>query len=121
MDTKTLYQIKLMLAALLKSSGQLYKIGAYAPGRTATGAAFLVLYDANPKLQHKICRIYQEQFSSLPDYVDPTCPQDAQEGNPDRDKAKKAGILKTCKPFNILTVDGKQTSLGAERRFFAVL
>jgi hypothetical protein len=110
-----------MLEALLRSNNQLHWINAYAPGRTANGDEYIILYAANEKLNHKICRVYQEAFSRLPDYVDTNVPQNAPNGNPTREEAHKRGILRTCPLFKIVTYDGRETAMGPERRFYVML
>jgi hypothetical protein len=95
-----------MLEALLRSNNHLHWINAYAPGRTANGDEYIILYAANERLNHKICRVYKEAFSHLPDYVDTNVPPNAANDNPTREEAHKRGILHTCPLFKIVTNDG---------------
>ena len=121
MTTDSSYEltlIKIMLKALLRNSNQLHSIGAYTGGRTSNGDAYILLYSANSKLNHKIVRVYEEAFHRLPDYIDTEIPANATCENPTREHAVKSGILKTCKQFEIITFDGRNTSLGPERRFY---
>ncbi|MCJ7700620.1 MAG: hypothetical protein MUO62_03475 [Anaerolineales bacterium] len=92
-----------------------------APGRTSNGDDYIVLFSANEKLNHKICRVYKEAFNRLPDFVDTQIPANAGNGNPTREEASKRRILRTCPLFKIVTFDGRETAMGPERRFYATL
>lgn len=114
-------RIHKMLVALLKSNNQIQWAGAYAPGRTKTGDAYIILYPQNKKLQHKICRVYPHDFKLLPADIDTTIPAGVGNGNPTRDEAAARGILKPCKMFAVLTYAGRETQMGREVRFSDVL
>lgn len=113
--------IKKMLEALLRNQNNIHWIGGYAPGKTSTGDPYIVLYAINPKLEHKICRVYAQDFPKLPAFIDRAIPAGVGNGNPTRQEAIKAGIYKACPNFKIVTYNGKDTQMGPERRFSDVL
>lgn len=122
MSTDKLIQIEKMLTALLRSNDQLHWVGGYAHGRTSNDDPFLILYPASEKLNHKVCRVYPQDFKKLPAFVNTdVLPGLAQDGNPDRDKAIKKGIYHACPAFLITTYAGKETQMGNEVRFMDVI
>lgn len=114
-------QVKKMLTALLKSQGNLHWIGGYTHGRTSNDDPFIILYPSAEHLKHKVCRVYPDQFRKLPAFIDTAVPTHATDSNPDKDKAQAKGIYRECPPFQVLTFDGKDTSMGPEKRFSDVL
>lgn len=110
-------RIETMLKAVLASGNHIHWVGSYAHGRTKTGDPYIVLFPASDKLEHKVCRVYESQFKRLPDFVDTAVPGHIK---PSKDTpAKDRGI--PCAHFQVVTSDGKDTQMGAEKRFFAVL
>lgn len=115
-------RIEIMLVNLLKSANNIYWIGGYAYGRTSNNDPFLILYPAGDRLKKKACRVYPQDFKKLPDYVNTNVPEGAQDANPTRPEAEKAGIYTPCQLFQIVTYDGVDTNIGKpERRFGDVL
>lgn len=114
--------LNLKLQTVIAHKGNLHMIGGFAHGRTSNGDPFVLLYPAPKNLKHKVCRVYEQSFHELPWFVETNAiPQDAQDGNPDKDKAEKLGIYRSCDWFEIATIDGKETQMGAEQRFFTTI
>jgi hypothetical protein len=115
--TSQLDRIETMLKAILASDNHIHWIGSYAHGRTSTGDPYIVLFPASDKLEHKVCRVYESQFKKLPDFVNTNVPPSvrASKNTPAKDRAT------ACQSFQIVTSDGKDTQMGAEKRFFGVL
>lgn len=116
-----LARIEKMLEAILRSGNHLHWIGGYVYGRTASNDPFIILYPASELLQEKACRVYEHAFPKLPRFI-PTddIPADT-DANPSKSDALRAGIYHECQHFEIATYDGKNTPLGPEKRFSAVL
>lgn len=116
-----LARIEKMLEALLRSGNHLHWIGGYVYGRTSSDDPFIILYPAWDELREKACRVYSHAFHKLPDFI-PTdnVPADTN-ANPNKGDAQRAGIYHECRHFEITTYDGKETPLGAEKRFGDVL
>jgi hypothetical protein len=104
-------------------NGKTHTIGGYAYGRTTKNDhPFIILYPAAAGLQHKVCRVYTQDFSQLPEEINTLeLPSEAQSGNPTKDEAQKKGLYFVCKPFIIATEDGDETQMGPEQRFLLVL
>ena len=117
MNTKQLDRIETMLQAILKSQKLLHWISGYVHGRTKGGDPFIVLYPASPKLDEKVCRVYKQGFSKLPDYIDTNIPPTAQRANPSRSEAVQLGIYHECALFQIAIYNGRETQMGPEKRF----
>jgi hypothetical protein len=104
------------------NNGTPHKIGGYVHGRTSNGDPFVLLYPAKKTLKHKITRVYEQSFDDLPWFIETNhISNDAQDGNPDKDKAKKQGIYHECDWFEIATIDGKETQMGPEQRYFMTI
>lgn len=102
--------------------GTPHLVGGFAHGRTSNGDPYVLLYPAQKNLKHKICRVYKQFFHELPFFVETNAiPDDAQDGNPDKDSAKKKSIYRECDWFEIATVDGKKTKMGPEQRFLMTI
>ena len=110
-------RIEAMLKSLLRSSNSIHYVGGYAHGRTKKGDPFLVLYPEYNGLKFQICRVYEHGFKRLPLYVNTTVPESAPEELGDKDSVD----LFECRPFCILTFDGKDTNMGREKRFSDLL
>lgn len=110
-------RIEAMLKAILASDNHIHWVGSYAHGRTSTGDPYIVLFPASDKLEHKICRVYESQFKRLPDFVNTAVPASVKpsKNTPAKDRAT------VCQNFQVITSDGKDTQMGAEKRFFDVL
>lgn len=108
-------RIEAMLKAILASDNHIHWVGSYAHGRTSTGDPYIVLFPASDKLERKICRVYESQFKRLPDFVNTAI----QPASNRRDTAKDRATA--CQNFQVVTSDGKDTQMGAEKRFFDVL
>lgn len=110
-------RIETMLKAVLASNNHIHWIGSYAHGRTSSGDPYVVLFPASDKLEHKVCRVYESQFKRLPNFVDTAVPASVK---PSKDTPKKdQGIA--CRNFQVVTSSGKDTQMGAEKRFFDVI
>ena len=126
MDTTNRLEMKLdqmnkMLSALLKSNNNYHVVDSFAWGYTSNDDPFLVLYPAGDHLKHKVCRVYPHDFGKLPSEIVNTKPDAGPDDPGDRDRAEKRGILKKCALMGICTYDGKETQMGAEKRFSDVL
>ena len=110
-------RIETMLKAILASDNHIHWVGSYAHGRTSTGDPYIVLFPASDKLEHKICRVYESQFKRLPDFVNTAVPASVR---PSKNTPTKNQAI-ACAHFQVITSDGKDTQMGAEKRFFAVL
>lgn len=110
-------RIETMLKAILASDNHLHWVGSYAHGRTSTGDPYIVLFPASDKMEHKVCRVYESQFKRLPDFVNTAVPASVRPSK--NTPAKNQAIA--CAHFQVVTSDGKDTQMGAEKRFFAVL
>lgn len=110
-------RIEAMLKAILASDNHIHWVGSYAHGRTSTGDPYIVLFPASDKLEHKICRVYESQFKRMPDFVNTAVPASVKpsKNTPAKDRAT------ACQNFQVITSDGKDTQMGAEKRFFDVL
>ena len=106
-----------LLQVMIKG-GKLAEIGGYVYGRTGNGDPFIILYPAKDHLIHKICRVYKEKFHLLPNSIIQEVPGEAQEGNPDKNEARRQNIYHDCPVFIIATIDGKDTNMGPEVRFY---
>jgi hypothetical protein len=107
------------LMEVVANQGKLHWIGGYAYGRTSENDPYILLYPAPKGMVHKVCRVYKEDFHKLPYHVSSiNIPKQAQDANPDKGPAKKMGIYHNTPVFTIATVDGKETPLGPEQRFF---
>lgn len=109
------------LIEVMVNSEKLHQVGGYASGRTSKGASFIILYPDAPHLKHKVCRVYEEDFAKLPSYINTRVPENAQEGNPDREQAIRQKIYTACPVFTIATRDGQDTQMGPEVRFSRVV
>ena len=114
------YMTQKLLQVLIKK-GEVHEIGGYAIGVTSNNDTFVLLYPENESLQHKVCRVYSHSFHKLPDFIDIVITDSAEDDNPNRDKARKRGVYHICQAFLIATVPGKQTQMGAEKRFYLTL
>jgi len=115
---------QILTAALLQvliKGGKLAEIGGYVYGRTSNDDPFIILYPAKAHLIHKICRVYKEKFHLLPSFIIAEVPGDAQDGNPDKNIARRQNLYHECQEFVIATESGKETNMGAEVRFFMVV
>lgn len=126
MDTTNRLEMKLdqmnkMLSALLKSNNNYHVVDSFAWGYTSNSDPFLVLYPAGDHLKHKVCRVYPHDFGKLPAEIINAKPDAGPDDPGDRDRAEKRGILKKCALMGIVTYDGKETQMGAEKRFSDVL
>ena len=102
--------------------GTPHKIGGYVHGRTSNGDPFVLLYPAKKTLKHKITRVYEQSFDDLPWFIETKLiANNAQDGNPDKDKAKKLGIYHDCDWFEIATIPGKDTQMGPEQRYYMTI
>lgn len=110
---------RLLLYMEMQLNGErLHQVAGYSWGRTSDGDPFVILYPANSRLRHKICRVYEDDFGKLPAFVDTAViPDTAQEGNPDREQAIRQKIYRPTPAFVISTRDGKETQMGVEIRF----
>lgn len=110
-------RIETMLKAILASGNHIHWVGSYAHGRTSSGDPYIVLFPASDKLEHKVCRVYESQFKRLPHFVDTAVPTSvrASKNTPAKDRATP------CQHFQVVTSDGKNTQMGAEKRFFDVI
>ena len=69
-------------------NGTPHLVGGFAHGRTSNGDPYVLLYPAQKNLKHKICRVYEQLFHELPYFIETNViADDAQDGNPDKDKA----------------------------------
>ena len=114
------YMTQKLLQVLIKK-GEVHEIGGYAIGITSNNDTFVLLYPENDALKHKVCRVYSHSFHKLPDFISITITPRAEDDNPDRDKARARGVYHDCQAFLIATVPGKQTQMGAEKRFYLTL
>jgi len=110
-------RIETMLKAILASDNHIHWVGSYAHGRTSTGDPYIVLFPASDKLEHKVCRVYESQFKRLPDFMNTAVPASVR---PSKNTPTKNQAI-ACAHFQVITSDGKDTQMGAEKRFFAVL
>jgi hypothetical protein len=116
-----LRQIKQMLYAFHKGTKHLHYVDSYSYGRTeANDDPFIVFYPVGDHLQKKACKVYKEDFGKLPSTINTNVPADAIDYGT-KDKAAKRGELHECPVMCILTVNGKDTQMGPEKRFYAVL
>lgn len=116
-------QLRKLLTALCKSQNLIHWISAYAHGRTSTGDPFLFLFSSNPKLEKKICRVYEGDFKKLPDFINTNVPASTpkSKNTPDRAEFVANGKLLDCPAFQIICYMGEETQMGQERRFSDVL
>jgi hypothetical protein len=120
-QTSLLNQIIEFLQVIARG-GKLHEVNAYSYGRTSKGSAFILLYPAHPKMDHRICRVYEEKFNMLPESIKyTTIPKDAQDGNPNKSQARKAKAYFTIPLITVATEPGKDTNMGAEQRFMMIL
>lgn len=116
-----LRQIKQMLYAFHKGTKHLHYVDSYSYGRTeANDDPFIVFYPVGDHLQKKACKVYKEDFAKLPSTINTNVPADAIDYGT-KDKAAKRGELYECPVMCILTVNGKDTQMGPEKRFYTVL
>lgn len=117
MSINQMTRIEKMLEAILKSENNIHWVGAYAHGRTKDGEPYLILFPANEKLEHKVCRVYQSHFKKLPSFVDTAVPANVRKSKnaPGREK----GI--SCPMFQVITYSGRETQMGPEKRFADVI
>ena len=102
--------------------GHPHMIGGYVHGRTSNGDPFVLLYPAKKTLKHKITRVYEQSFGDMPWFVETNnISNNAQDGNPDKEQAQKKGIYHECDWFEIATIDGKDTQMGPEQRFYMTI
>lgn len=110
------------IVKVLIAGGKMEEIGAYSYGRTKANDEFVLLFSSVKKLDHKICRVYKEQFHLLPWYIEThDVPLTAPVGNDTRTVLQRQGLLKQCAPFTIATRPGKETQMGTEVRFYIVI
>ena len=107
---------------VLINGGKIEDIGGYSYGRTSDNDEFILLFSPVKKLEHKICRVYKEQFHQMPWFI-PTkdIPQTAPAGNDTRSTLVRQGLFNNCRPFTIATKPGKETQMGPEIRFYIVV
>lgn len=117
---RKLDQLTILVEAMLRHES-IHEVAGYAYGRTSIDAAFIILYPAASQLKHKVCRVYEEDFGKLPAFINTNIPAVAQEGNPDREQAKRQRIYTHTPVFTITTVEGKDTQMGPEVRFSRVI
>jgi len=114
--------LNLKYSMVTARNGTPHQIGGYVHGRTSNGDPFVLLYSPRDGLKHKITRVYEQSFSDLPWFVETKLiADDAQDGNPNKDQAKKQGIYRECDWFEIATVPGKETQMGPEQRYYMTL
>ena len=107
------------LMTVIANGGKIHQIGGYAYGRTSGNDPFILLYAPHDSMVHKICRVYPEDFSKLPHFI-PTGnpPTSASELNLTKTELKKQSLYHGCATFKIATIDGKDTQMGPEIRFY---
>ena len=106
-------------AKVAAKKGNLWNIAGYAYGRTSNDDPYILLYPAHPKMVHKVTRVYDHQFYDLPRFVSTIdIPADAPDNNPTKEQAAKKKIYYECPEFEIATIDGKETNMGPEQRFY---
>lgn len=119
-NIKVGYLDKLM--TVIANGGKIHQIGGYAYGRTSANDPFVLLYSPHDSLVHKICRVYPEDFDKLPHFIPlGSIPANASELNPTKTELKKQVLYHGCATFKIATVDGKDTQMGPEVRFYDVM
>lgn len=97
-------------------------VGGYVWGVTSNDDPFLLLYSPNPKLTKKITRVYPQMFDQMPHFIPTQHPENTNvSDNIDKEQAIKKGLYRNCPPFLIVTVDGKQTQMGPEQRFWRTI
>lgn len=124
--------IELMLEATLRASDAIMWCNGYTCGRTESkpdgsgNDPFVLLFPAAPYLDHKYVKVYVNDFHKLPDFVthahiSPDEFPDEADGTTTRSRAQQRGVYHECRPFQVLTYPGKETQMGPERRFMAVV
>ena len=109
-------------AKVAAKKGNLWSISGYAYGRTSNNDPYILLYPAHPKMVHKVTRVYDHQFHDLPRFVSTIdIPADAPDNNPTKEQAAKKKIYHECPEFEIATIDGKDTNMGPEQRFYMTI
>lgn len=107
---------------VLIAGGKIEEIAGYSYGRTSDNDEFILLFSPIKKLEHKICRVYQEQFHLMPWFIDcDNIPTAAPAGNDTRSVLTRQGLFNTCPQFTIATRPGKETQMGPEVRFYIVI
>lgn len=116
-------QLKKLLKAVAQTMNLIHWVGAYAYGRTSNGDPFIFLFSNNPKMMHKICRVYEGDFKKLPAFMNTNVPknQPNSKNTPDRAELESGGNMKKCPAFQIVCYEGENTQMGKERRFSDVL
>lgn len=115
-------ELSLKYNMVTANNGHPHMIGGYVHGRTSNGDPFVLLYPAKKTLKHKITRVYEQSFGDMPWFVETNnISNDAQDGNPDKEEAQKKGIYHECDWFEIATIDGKDTQMGPEQRFYMTI
>ena len=115
-------ELTLKYGMVTAHGGHPHMIGGYVHGRTSNGDPFVLLYPAKKTLKHKITRVYEQHFNDLPWFIETKLiPKDAPDGNPDKEQAKKKGIYHECDWFEVATIDGKDTQMGPEQRYYMTI
>lgn len=110
-------RIETMLKAILASDNHVHWVGSYAHGRASSGDPYIVLFPSSDKLEHQVCRVYESQFKKLPAFVDTAVPASIKPSK----KAPGKNQATPCRHFQVITCNGRETQMGAEKRFFGVL
>lgn len=112
-----------MQKSILQSQKHYHVAGGFCWGNTADGAPFLVLYPKSDKLKEKICRVYADdyQFGDIPEWIRATHENTGMDTTKDREWAIKKGIYHQCPAMGVITMDGRDTQMGKEKRFAGVL
>lgn len=117
---KQLHAIQYTLA---QGAGQIHHVGGYVMGHAKGGTPYLLLYPKADRLEHKICKVYPEQWRGLPDYLPRPADvrDDSPENPPSKPDAQRLGIYHECRPFTVITYDGPASALGPTKKLGATL
>ena len=112
-----------MQKSILQSQKHYHVAGGFCWGNTADGAPFLVLYPKSDKLKEKICRVYADdyQFGDIPEWIRATQEDTGLDQTKDKEWAQKRGVYRQCPAMGVITMDGRDTQMGKEKRFAGVL
>lgn len=124
--------IELMLRSVLMGHepSLISWVSGYVYGETANGDPYIALYHPAPGMKDKICKVYEQDWAKLPDFVTrPSSEDDTPRMKTSRrkptlgkDEAMEAGIYQECFMFEVVMHMGRRPSDNAERekRFLGV-
>lgn len=97
-ELSELQVVQKMLGVLLRQQGLMQWVDCWAAGQNE-GGMYVSLF--NSRANFRICNVYSEKFSQLPDFIRNSIPDSGIEIGTEKERVAKKGLLKECPAFCI--------------------